>query len=296
MAKKGLGRGLDALFANGGADDLVSGSKTKETKDISDGVTLLKLVDVEPNRSQPRQDFDEEALLELADSIKEHGVITPIIVKKTDNGFYTIVAGERRWRASKLAGLKQIPAIVKDLTDMQTQEIALIENLQRKDLNPVEEALGYKKLMDDFSLTQEEIATKMGKSRSSVANSLRLLSLAKDVLELLREGKISFGHAKVILSLDKKTQSQIANRIVSEDLSVRATEEILKQKPQKEKKPKKVDLNLKLALDETEKKISSMLGVNVKIADKDGKGQVKIEYYSKEELDKIIKILSKGKI
>ncbi len=286
MAKKGLGRGLDALFGEGGADDIVIASP----KETGDTVKNIKLSLIEPNREQPRKDFDEKALDELADSIREHGVITPIIVKEAENGFYTIIAGERRWRASKRANLKEIPAVVREMTDMQAQEVALIENLQRKDLNPVEEALGYKKLMDDFSLTQEQISKKMGKSRSAVANVLRILSLSPKVLELLRDGKITLGHAKVILSCDKKTQETVAKRIAEEDLSVRATEEILKEKPAPKKK--KVNLSVKLAFDAVEKKISSILGANVKISDKGNKGTVKIEYYSADELERILKILS----
>ncbi len=289
MAKKGLGRGLDVLLGDVNAEEIVSPPKAKD----GEGITLIKLSEVEPNRAQPRKDFDDVSLTELADSIREHGVITPIIVKKAENGFYTIVAGERRWRASKKAKLKEIPAIVMDIDDLKTQEIALIENLQRQDLNAVEEALGYKKLMDDYSLTQEQVALKMGKSRSSVANALRILSLEKSALKLLEEGKISFGHAKVILSCDKKKQAEIAKRVADEDLSVRATEELLKEKPPK--KMPKVNLNKKLAFDEIEKEISLVLGSNVKITDKGNKGTVKIEYYSSEELDKIIKKLSSEK-
>ncbi|MBO5008887.1 MAG: ParB/RepB/Spo0J family partition protein [Clostridia bacterium] len=292
MAKKGLGKGLDALFGDGKAEDIISPVSTQKDGEY---VENIKLVDIEPNKGQPRKDFDDESLEELAQSIKEHGVITPIIVKRADNGFYTIVAGERRWRASKKAGLKQIPAIVKDLSEIQTQEIALIENLQRQDLNPVEEALGYKKLMDDFSLTQEQIAQKMGKSRSSVANSLRILSLPDDVVKLLERGDITFGHAKVILSCDTaKRQSEIAMKIVSEDLSVRATEQLLKEKPRKVKKEKKIDLNLKLAFNEIEKSMSSSLGTNVKIADRGNRGTIQIEYYSAEELERIVNILNKA--
>ena len=291
MAKKGLGRGLDALFGETKAEEIITPPPAKSEEG---SVVSLKISEVEPNRAQPRKDFDDEALMELSDSIKEHGVITPIIVKKAENGFYTIVAGERRWRASKKAGLKKIPAIVMDLDDLKTQEIALIENLQRQDLNAVEEALGYKKLMDDYSLTQEEIAQKMGKSRSSVANALRILSLEKSALKLLEEGKISFGHAKVILSCDKKKQAVIAKRVADEDLSVRATEEIIKEKPVK-KQTKKVNLNKQLAFDQIEKEVSALLGANVKIVDKGNKGTVKVEYYSMEELDKIIKKLSSKK-
>ena len=291
MARKGLGKGLDALLGEAKADDIIA---PKPTVKPGEYVESIKIVDIEPNPEQPRSDFDEESLEELAASIKEHGVITPIIVKKADNGFYQIVAGERRWRASKKAGLKKIPAIVKEFTEIQTQEVALIENLQRKDLNPVEEALGYKKLMDDFSLTQEEIATKMGKSRSSVANSLRLLGLADEVLSMVRRGELSFGHAKVILSCTSKAmQKEIALKIIKEGLSVRATEELVNKKPSKPKKEKKIDLNLQLAFKEIEKSMSSSLGTNVKISSKGNKGTIQIEYYSSEQLEKLIKVLSK---
>lgn len=292
MAKKGLGKGLGALLGDGGAEDVVSSSIQPDAKDA---VVTLKLVDIEPNREQPRKDFDDEKLSELAESIKEHGVISPILVSRSDNGFYSIIAGERRWRAAKKAGIKTIPAIVRDFDELKIQEVALIENLQRQDLNPVEEAFGYKKLMDEFSLTQEQISAKMGKSRSSVANSLRILNLAPDVIEMLKNGDISFGHAKVILSLEsKKAQSELAKKIAEEDLSVRATEQLLKEKPAKPKKEKKLDLNLKLAFESIEKAISSALGTNVKIADKGNKGTIQISYYSKEELERITEILNKS--
>ncbi len=289
MAKKGLGKGLDALFGTAGAEDIVSPAVKTET---GDSIISLKLVDIEPNRSQPRKDFDEDSLNELASSIKENGVISPIIVKRAENGFYTIVAGERRWRASKKAGLKEIPAIVRELSEIETRKIALIENLQRQDLNAVEEALGYRELMDEHSLTQEEVATMMGKSRSSVANSLRLLSLSPDVLSLVREGRISFGHAKVIMGCDAKKQSEIAKQIIDGELSVRQTEELLKQKQTKKPSGTKKDLNMTLALKEIEKGISSILGANVKIKDKGNKGTVSVEYYSSEELERIVNILS----
>ena len=292
MAKKGLGKGLNALLGDGGAQDVVS---KVQVPDMKDAVVTLKLVDVEPNREQPRKDFDDEKLEELALSIKEHGVIQPILVSHSENGFYSIIAGERRWRAAKKAGVKTIPAIIKDFDNLKIQEVALIENLQRENLNPVEEALGYKKLMEDFSLTQEQISSKMGKSRSSVANSLRLLNLAPEVLDALKNNKISFGHAKVILSLDNKTkQSELAKKIIDGDLSVRATEQLLKEKDTKPAKKKKVNLSVKLAFEKIEKSISSALGTNVKIADKGNKGTIQISYYSKEELERIIEILNKS--
>ncbi len=289
MAKKGLGKGLDILLGGSNADDIVSPAVKLEA---GDNIISLKLVDIEPNRSQPRKDFDEDSLNELADSIKENGVISPIIVKKAENGFYTIVAGERRWRASKKVGLKEIPAIVRELSEIETRKIALIENLQRQDLNLVEEALGYRELMDEHSLTQEQVATMMGKSRSSVANSLRLLSLSADVLSLVRDGSISFGHAKVIMGCDAKKQGEIAKQIIDGDLSVRQTEELLKQKQTKKPTGAKKDLNMTLALKEIEKGISSILGANVKIKDKGNKGTVSVEYYSSEELERIVNILS----
>jgi ParB family chromosome partitioning protein len=291
MAKKGLGKGLDALFGDVGAEDIIA-SKPLEEKDGS--AVTLKIVDIEPNKDQPRTDFDEEALLELTESIAEHGVITPIIVTKSDNGFYKIVAGERRWRASKKAGLKEIPAIVRELSEMQTQEIALIENLQRQNLNPVEEALGYKRLMDEFSLSQEEVAKKLGKSRSSVANSVRILALPKEVIDFVKSGEISFGHAKVILSAKEDTDMiNLAKEVVSKGLSVRDTELIINQKPKKEKKKTKKDLNVALAFSDIEKKLTEQIGAKVKIKSKGNKGSVQIEYYSGDELERIIKILGK---
>ena len=195
MAKKGLGKGLGVLLT--ATETVASPQNTSD-----DAVVELKIIDVEPNAEQPRKKFDDEHLAFLAESIKEHGVISPILVCKSDNGYYKIIAGERRWRASKLAGKKTIPAIVKDYDQMKVYEVSLIENLQRQDLNPVEEALGYKKLIDDFDLTQDQIAKKLSKSRSSIANSLRLLSLSEEVLGLLENGSISTGHAKILAGID----------------------------------------------------------------------------------------------
>ncbi len=291
MAKKGLGKGLGALLGDKPVEEVIS--TPENTPDANSGVTELKIIDIEPNKLQPRQKFDEDSLEELAMSIREHGVISPIIVTKSKNGFFKIVAGERRWRAAKRAALKTIPAIIKDLDELQVQEIALIENLQRQDLNPVEEALGYKKLIDEFSLTQEQIAVKMSKSRSSVANSLRILNLPHDVVELLKDGKISFGHAKVILSCENaKKQSEIAKAIVDGDLSVRAAEQLIKEKPKVNNEKPKTDLNLKLAFEAIEKSMSSALNTKVKINDKGNKGTIQIEYYSSDELQRLTEILN----
>lgn len=291
MAKKGLGKGLGALLGDKPVEEVIS--TPENTPDANSGVTELKIIDIEPNKLQPRQKFDEDSLEELAMSIREHGVISPIIVTKSKNGFFKIVAGERRWRAAKRAALKTIPAIIKDLDELQVQEIALIENLQRQDLNPVEEALGYKKLIDEFSLTQEQIAVKMSKSRSSVANSLRILNLPHDVVELLKDGKISFGHAKVILSCENaKKQSEIAKAIVDGDLSVRAAEQLIKEKPKVNNEKPKTDLNLKLAFEAIEKSMSSALNTKVKINDRGNKGTIQIEYYSSDELQRLTEILN----
>lgn len=290
MAKKGLGRGLNALLQS---DEPISSEVKVQGQET---VSELKIMDIEPNTTQPRKDFDDEKISELADSIKEHGVITPILVQKSENGFYKIIAGERRWRASKLAGKKTIPAIIKDYNKEEFYEVSLIENLQRQDLNPVEEALGYKRLMDEFGFTQEEVAKKLSKSRSSVANSLRLLNLEKEVMELLREGKISTGHAKVLLGLsDKKRQVALSKEVAEKELSVRQLENLIKADTQKPKKEIKKDLNLRLAFEDAEKRFSNIFSTKVQIVDKKGKGKITIDYYSKEDLDRITKLLEKIK-
>ncbi len=290
MAKKGLGRGLNALLQS---DEPISSEVKVQGKET---VSELKIMDIEPNTTQPRKDFDDEKISELADSIKEHGVISPILVQKSENGFYKIIAGERRWRASKLAGKKTIPAIIKDYNKEEFYEVSLIENLQRQDLNPVEEALGYKRLMDEFGFTQEEVAKKLSKSRSSVANSLRLLNLEKEVMELLREGKISTGHAKVLLGLsDKKRQIALSKEVAEKELSVRQLENLIKADTQKPKKEIKKDLNLRLAFEDAEKRFSNIFSTKVQIVDKKGKGKITIDYYSKEDLDRITKLLEKIK-
>lgn len=290
MAKKGLGRGLNALLQS---DEPISSEANVQGKET---VSELKIIDIEPNTGQPRKDFDDEKISELADSIKEHGVITPILVQKSENGFYKIIAGERRWRASKLAGKKTIPAIIKDYDKEEFYEVSLIENLQRQDLNPVEEALGYKKLMDEFAFTQEEVAKKLSKSRSSIANSLRLLNLEKEVMELLSDGKISTGHAKVLLGLsDKKRQIALSKEVAEKELSVRELESLIKAGSKKPKKEIKKDLNLRLAFENAEKRFSDIFSTKVQIVDKKGKGKITIDYYSKEDLDRITKLLEKIK-
>ena len=274
IKKKGLGKGLGALL-------------TDENSSIdSESISEIKIMDIEPNQGQPRKDFDEEKLNELADSIKTHGVLSPILVKEVENGYYQIIAGERRWRASKLAGLKTIPAIIKKNENLKVFELALIENLQREDLNPIEEALGYRKLMNEYGLTQDQVSEKMSKSRSSIANSLRLLNLPPQIIEMVEKGQISVGHAKVLLSVDnEETMIAFAMKISSDNLTVRELEDLIKKSNKTPKPKKEVDLNLKLAFETIEKSVSSVLGTKVKI---------QIEYYSSKDLERILKIIENG--
>ncbi len=282
VKKKGLGKGLGAL--------LVDENPSIE----SENITELKLSDIEPNKDQPRKDFDEEKLSELSSSISQYGVLSPILVCKGENGYYQIIAGERRWRASKLAGLKTIPAIIKKVENEKVFDLALIENLQREDLNAIEEALGYRRLMSEYGFTQEQVSEKMNKSRSAVANSLRLLKLPADVISLVEQGDLSVGHAKVLLSLsDAKEISSLAKKACEEALSVRELEEVIKKGKKKPTAKKEIDLNLKLAFETIEKNVSSVLGTKVKILDNHNKGKIQIEYYSAKDLERIIKIIQK---
>jgi len=290
MAKGGLGKGLGALFTNDTNPEMTPSMPEKKAKD---GVITLKLSQVEPNRAQPRKVFDEEKLQALADSIREHGVIQPILVQEIGNGQYQIIAGERRWRASRMAKIKEIPAIVRPYEEQTVMEIALIENLQRENLNPVEEALGYKQLLDEFNLTQEKIAQRVGKSRPAVANALRLLALPEHVLHLLSKGLLSGGHARAVLSLeDKELQEFLADKIVEEQLSVRQAEALAKNMPKektkkKENKPTLPDIEL-LNLQSS---IANKLGTKVKIINGAKKGKIEIEYYGNDDLDRILNIL-----
>ena len=283
-----MGNGLGALISDTGV------AQENPT------VVELKIIEVEPNKNQPRTNFDDEKLEDLAASIREHGVISPILVKKQSNGFYKIIAGERRWRASKKAGKKTIPAIIKDFTNQQVQEIALIENLQREDLNPIEEARGYKQLMEDFELTQEQISQKVSKSRSTVANSLRLLNLSTKICGYLEQNKLSAAHAKILLSItDKDLQDNYAEICVKENLTRRELEKLIKENPngkiiEKKKKEVKEDLNLTLALMDFEKKMENSLGTKVKVINGKKKGKIEIEYYGSADLERICRILNIG--
>lgn len=280
-SQKGLGRGLGALLGDF-SDTTAEDSAFKQ----------LPLHRVEPNPDQPRQDFNEEELQSLAESIRVHGVIQPLTVRETGDGYYQIIAGERRWRASRLAGLTEIPALVIEADDKTAKELALIENLQRQDLNSVEEALGYQSLMDDFGLTQEEAAERVGKSRSAVANALRLLTLDEKVLEMIRVGSITAGHARAILMLkSEKKQVEAAQKIANLGLSVRQAELLCKNMSQ-EQQEKKEEPVLKVDyVKECEKSLSKHLGRGVKIINGKRKGKFELEFYGQEDLQELLDAL-----
>lgn len=281
-SQKGLGKGLGALM----------GDFSEESPEKSP-YQLLPIYKVEPNPTQPRQDFDEEELQNLADSIAAHGVVQPLTVRQMPNGYYQIIAGERRWRASRLAGLSEIPAVIIEADDKKATELALIENLQRQDLNAVEEAMGYRSLMEDYGLTQEETARQVGKSRPAVANSLRLLNLCPEVLELVRKGELSAGHARAVLTLkSEKKQQEAAQKICALGLSVRQAELLCKNMT-KEPKP---EPEATLAIDyvaECEKSISKHLGRGVKIVNGKRKGRFELEFYGQEDLQTLLDALMK---
>lgn len=280
VKKSGLGRGFDAIFADNSVEDISTGNST----------TKVKLLDIEPNREQPRKQFDEEALSELSDSIAQHGVLQPLLVRPMPDGGYQLVAGERRWRASRMAGLTEVPVVIRDLTDAQVAELALVENLQRENLNPLEEANGYKELSDKFGYTQEKISEIVGKSRPSIANALRLLNLPEDVQEMVSDGSISMGHARAILSLeDDKMKTDLAKLVIQNDLSVRETERIarnmVKEAPKKSKAKKRNPY-----YDEAELALSEVLGRKVKITKSSKKGALEIEFFDDADLKKLLKI------
>ncbi len=286
---KGLGKGLGALLED---------ENIQNTDLNAENVFELKITDVEPNKNQPRRFFDEEKLQALADSIAEHGVIQPIVVQKNANGMYTIIAGERRWRASKMAKLKTIPAILKEYSPQTVMEIALIENLQREDLNPIEEAAGYKKLMETFGLTQEQISQRIGKSRPAIANTLRLLNLDKSIQEKISSGYLSPGHARAILSLDNSALAlQLADKIITESLNVRQAEEEAKKMlaPKPKAKPDKPLSELQVNIAALQEQVSQSLGTKVKINHSKNKGKIQIEYYSDEQLESLLAFLNSKK-
>lgn len=293
MAKGGLGKGLGALFPSNVDVSTLSKDVSRET---NEGVIEMKINEIEPNIEQPRKLFDDEKLEELAESIKEHGVIQPIIVAKKDD-YYQIVAGERRWRASKKAGLKTIPVVVRNYDDRKIREVALIENIQRQDLNAIDTAKAIRELMDEHSLTQDEIAKTLGKSRSAIANTLRILTLDERVQEMVQEGKISEGHARTLASIESpQKQYKLALDIINLDLSVRDTENIAKDEKETTKTKKKTPVKkgkLEIICKDLENKLKKVLGTKVTLnPTTKSKGKIIIEYYSSEELERILDILN----
>lgn len=282
--KGGLGRGLTSLLADNSLEETSAAQPVK-----------LNLMDIEPNKEQARKQFDEAALSELADSIAQHGVLQPLLVRPLIGGGYQLVAGERRWRASRIAGLTQVPVVIKELSDTEAAVISLIENLQREDLNPVEEALGFASLMKDFNLTQEEAAQKVGKSRPAVANALRLLKLPEKVLDMVRENKLSAGHARALAAIeDEKVLISTAELIVEKGLSVRAVEKLVKTLTAEKKEKTKKAPSRATFFDEVELSLNNSLGRKAKVITKSGKesGTLEIAFYDKEDLARIASILS----
>lgn len=280
VKKSGLGKGFDAIFADNSVEDI----------SVSASAVKVKLMEIEPNRDQPRKQFDEDALNELADSIAKHGVLQPLLVRPLLNGGYQLVAGERRWRASRIAGLTEVPVVIKELTDAQVAELALVENVQREDLNPLEEANGYKELSEKYGYTQDEISSMVGRSRSAVANVLRLLSLPSEVQELVMKGELSTGHAKAILSAtDVDYQVELAKLVVKEDLSVRTTERLARKSVSDVKTGKRAKKRNPY-YDEVELALSDVLGRQVKVTKSSKKGSLEIEFFDDDDLKKLLKI------
>ena len=287
--KRGLGKGLDSLIPKGEA---VKKSSSKS----NNGVVELDINQVEPNKNQPRKNFDQDALNELADSIKQYGVIQPIVVQKIDD-YYEIIAGERRWRAAKIAKLKKIPVVIKNFSEQEIVEIALIENIQREDLNPIEEAEAYKRLIDEYNLKQEEMAERLSKSRTSITNSMRLLKLSSKVQKLVISGELSSGHARALIPVeDTKKQYTLALEIIKNKLSVRETEKLVKALLEPKKIVKKAVPENDFVYRDIEGKIKDIVGTKVKINNKPGgKGKIEIEYYSTEDLERLIDLFEKMK-
>ena len=293
MAARGLGKGLDSLIPNAVGEakakreTAVAESKDKEPE------TLVKITKVEPNREQPRKNFDEDALQELADSIKQFGLLQPILVQDRKD-YYEIIAGERRWRAAKMAGLKEVPVIIRNYTEQEIVEISLIENIQREDLNPIEEAQAYKRLLTEFNLKQDEVADRVSKSRAAVTNSIRLLKLSDEVQQMVIDEMISTGHARALLAVeDAEEQYNLAQKIFDEKLSVRDVEKMVKNL-HKPAKPKKLDDKaLQAIYQDIEEKLKQKLGTKVTVASKgDGAGKIEIEFYTHEDLDRLLDAIS----
>ena len=288
VKKGGLGKGLDSLITDKNISMNGKGSIQEKTSEIK-----VKITKVEPNKEQPRKSFDEDALIELSESIKQFGILQPLIVQDKKD-YYEIIAGERRWRAAKMAGLKEVPVIIKDFTEQEVVEISLIENIQRENLNPIEEAIAYKRLLTEFNLKQDEVAERVSKSRTAVTNSMRLLKLDEKVQQMVIDDMISTGHARALLGIeDKEKQYQIAQEIFDKKLSVRETEKLVK-KMQKEKitpEKEKIDEKTLVAYHDVEEKMKAIFGTKVSINAKDNKkGKIEIEYYSMDEFNRIFEM------
>lgn len=303
VKRNGLGKGLDSLIPNK-SDKLAktepkknhtepkTTTAKKETEELKASEILLKINQVEPNRDQPRKEFDEDALLELAESIKQFGILQPLLVQKKKD-YYEIIAGERRWRAAKLAGLKEVPVLIKSYTDQEIVEISLIENIQRENLNPIEEAMAFKRLLDEFHLKQDEVAERVSKSRTAVTNSMRLLKLSDKVKQMIIDDMISTGHARALLAIDDEEQQYLlATKIFDEKLSVRETEKLVKSLKNPKKEVKKVTPEHQFVYNDIAEKMKSIMGTKVNInAKANGKGKIEIEYYSEEELERIYDLI-----
>lgn len=295
LKKKGLGKGLDSLIP----DTRPAKQETEYTKEKSvtenvpeSGEQMMKVTMMEPNREQPRKKFEEDSLLELADSIKQFGVLQPLIIRKQKD-YYEIIAGERRWRAAKIAGIKEVPVIIKDFNEQEVLEIALIENIQRENLNPIEEAMAYKKLLYEFNLKQDEVAERVSKSRTAVTNFMRLLKLNEKVQQMIVDDMISTGHARALLAIDNKEQQYVlANKIFDEKLSVRETEKLIKELKNPQKPKVKTQIKNVFVYDDLEEKMKQVLGTKVNVTAKGkGKGKIEIEYYSDEELEHMFELI-----
>lgn len=289
MAKRGLGKGLDTLISAEAVKPMIK-------EESGQAETVVKITKVEPNREQPRKNFDEDTLQELADSIKQFGLLQPILVQDRKD-YYEIIAGERRWRAAKLAGLKEVPVIIKNYTEQEIMEISLIENIQREDLNPIEEAIAYKRLLDEFNLKQDEVAERVSKSRSTITNSMRLLKLCDFVQQMVVDDKLTTGHARALIPIeDEEQQKQLAERIFDEKLSVREVEKIVKgilNPIEKKQRKEDVPQNIQYIYEDIENKLKEKLSrkVSVSAKGKNGTGKIELEFYSNDDLDRLIEAL-----
>ena len=295
VKKKGLGKGLDSLIPEKSNKPLAKEpAEEKRESESGSGIQMMKINMVEPNRDQPRKKFDEDAILELADSIKQFGVLQPLLVRKNKD-YYEIIAGERRWRAAKQAGVKEVPVIVKEYTEQEIVEIGLIENIQRENLNPIEEAMAFKRLLEEFNLKQDEVAERVSKSRTAVTNSMRLLKLDERVQQMIIDDMISTGHARALLAIDDEEQQYLlATKIFDEKLSVRETEKLIKslKNPKKQVKVVKTVENA-FVYDDLAEKMKRVLGTKVSISPKgNGKGKIEIEYYSDDELERMFEMIT----